>query len=67
MVLDECPILTQDKKILSNAIHVSTEWAKRSKIEFGNDKSKALFGIVQGGLYKDLRIRKYIKVKRYKI
>ncbi len=30
-------------------------WAKRCKIEFGKDKSKALFGITQGGLYKDLR------------
>ncbi len=56
MVLDECPKLTSDKKILSKAIAVSTQWAKRSKIEFGNDKSKALFGITQGGLYKDLRL-----------
>ena len=56
MVLDECPKLTTNKKILSNAIRVSTHWAKRSKTEFGNDKSKALFGIAQGGLFKDLRI-----------
>jgi len=55
MVLDECPKLTQDKKTLSNAIDISTHWAERCKIEFGQDKSKALFGIVQGGLYKDLR------------
>ena len=41
MVLDECPKLTKDKQIISNAINVSTEWAKRSKIEFGNDKVKA--------------------------
>ena len=59
MVLDECPKLTKDKKILSNAIDVSTDWAKRSKIEFGNNNSKGLFGIVQGGLYKDLKKRKY--------
>ena len=56
MVLDECPKLTRDKKILSDAINLSTLWAKRCKIEFGNNKKKALFGIVQGGLYKDLRI-----------
>jgi queuine tRNA-ribosyltransferase len=55
MVLDECPKLTNNKKILSDAIDVSTYWAKRSKIEFGNNKLKALFGIVQGGLYEDLR------------
>ena len=52
MVLDECPKLTKDKKILSNAIDVSTDWAKRSKIEFGNNNSKGLFGIVQGGCIK---------------
>ena len=56
MVLDECPKLTSDKKILADAINISTHWAKRSKIEFGNNKKKALFGITQGGLYKDLRI-----------
>ena len=62
MVLDECPKLTKDKKILSNAINVSIEWAKRSKVEFGNNKSKALFGITQGGLYKDLRIESIEKL-----
>ena len=56
MVLDECPKLTTDKKILSKSIDVSTHWALRSKTEVGNDKSKALFGISQGGLFKDLRI-----------
>ena len=62
MVLDECPKLTKDKKILSEAINISTNWAKRSKIEFGNDKSKGLFGIAQGGLYKDLRIESIQKL-----
>ena len=62
MVLDECPKLTSDKKILSKAITVSTNWAKRSKIEFGNNKHKALFGIAQGGLYKDLRIESIEKL-----
>ena len=65
MVLDECPKLTQDKKILSKAIDVSINWAKRSKTEFGNNRNKALFGIAQGGLYKDLRlesIEKLIKI-----
>ncbi len=62
MVLDECPKLTKDKKILSKAIDVSTNWAKRSKTEFGNDKTKGLFGIAQGGLYKDLRIESIQKL-----
>ncbi len=62
MVLDECPKLTNDKKVLSKSIDISTKWAKRCKIEFGNDKSKGLFGIAQGGLYKDLRIESIKKL-----
>ena len=62
MVLDECPKLTNDKKILSSAINISTKWAKRCKVEFGNDKSKGLFGIAQGGLDKDLRIESIKKL-----
>jgi queuine tRNA-ribosyltransferase len=56
MVLDECPAMTNNKDKLFSAIEISTSWAKRCKIEFGNDKSKGLFGIVQGGLNKDLRL-----------
>ena len=56
MVLDECPALTSDRDKLKRAIDISTNWAKRSKVEFGNNKKKALFGIIQGGLHKDLRI-----------
>ena len=66
MVLDECPKMTNDKKILSKAINLSTKWAKRCKIEFGNDNSKALFGIAQGGLYKDLRIESIDKLVQIK-
>ena len=62
MVLDECPKLTDDKKILSKAINISTSWAKRSKIEFGNDETKGLFGIAQGGLFKDLRVESIEKL-----
>jgi len=56
MVLDECPSLTNNKDKLINAIEISTNWAKRCKIEFGKNKNKALFGIVQGGLDKKLRL-----------
>ena len=65
MVLDECPKLTSDKKILHESIITSTKWARRCKTEFGNDKSKGLFGIAQGGLFKDLReesIKKLIEI-----
>ena len=56
MVLDECPNLTNQEEKLVSAIDISTEWAKRCKIEFGKNKKKALFGIIQGGLNKNLRL-----------
>ena len=63
MVLDECPKLTNDREKLKRAIDISTNWARRSKIEFGNNKKKALFGIIQGGLHKDLRRESLQKLK----
>ena len=56
MVLDECPKLSNDKKKIADSLNLSIKWAKRSKSEFGNNDKKALFGIVQGGIYKDLRL-----------
>lgn len=56
MVLDECPRLSIDKSKISQSLKLSHNWAERSKNEFGNNPKKALFGIVQGGIYKDLRI-----------
>ena len=63
MVLDDCPKLTNDKNLLKKSLDTSLYWAKRCKIEFGNNKKKALFGIIQGGLYKDLRIESLEKLK----
>ena len=56
MVLDECPKLSKDKNKISQSLKLSQNWAERSKNEFGNNPKKALFGIVQGGVYKDLRL-----------
>jgi len=64
MVLDECPKLTTDKKKLDQSIKLSANWARRSKIEFGDNKKKALFGIIQGGLYKDLRLESLEDLKK---
>jgi len=56
MVLDECPKLSIDKNKINQSLKLSQHWAERSKSEFGNNPKKALFGIVQGGIYKDLRL-----------
>ena len=57
MVMDECPKKTNDYKIIKKSMDLSTYWALRSKKEFGKNSHKALFGIVQGGLFNDLRIK----------
>ena len=55
MVFDECPEYSKDKDIIKNSMDLSMRWAKRSKIKFGNNNEKMLFGIVQGGIFNDLR------------
>ena len=64
MVLDECPKLTNDKNKLSESLKLSIKWAERSKSEFGDHSKKALFGIVQGGIYKDLRLESLEGLKK---
>ena len=63
MVLDECPKLTNDKNKIRESLKLSHIWAERSKVEFGNS-DKALFGIVQGGIYKDLRLESLEGLKK---
>ena len=57
MQLDECIALPAEYKEIERAMELSLRWAERSKTAFGEQKSKALFGIVQGGDQPDLRIR----------
>ena len=62
MVMDECPKKTKDKKRIKESLDLSMYWAKRSKDEFGLNKQKALFGIIQGGLFNDLRLQSLNKL-----
>tara|TARA_Y100000389_G_scaffold38670_1_gene33036 strand:+ start:597 stop:1709 length:1113 start_codon:yes stop_codon:yes gene_type:complete len=55
MIMDECPKNTIDYDLIKKSMDLSLYWAKRSKISFGANPHKALFGIIQGGLFKDLR------------
>ena len=56
MIMDECPRKTNDYNVIKKSMDLSNYWAKRSKEAFGSNPHKALFGIVQGGLFKDLRL-----------
>jgi queuine tRNA-ribosyltransferase len=56
MQLDECTPGQVDHKTAQLSLQMSLRWAERSKTAFQDLKNpNALFGIVQGNLYRDLR------------
>lgn len=56
MQFDECTPYTASKKEVESSLNLSIRWGARSK-EYNekNNCKSALFGIVQGGIYPDLR------------
>ena len=54
MVLDECPPYTQDRKRVRSAVDLTIQWARRAKA-CRRREDQALFGIIQGGIFADLR------------
>ncbi len=55
MCFDECPALPADRDRIASSMRLSMRWAERSRDAFGDRPGHALFGIMQGGLEKDLR------------
>ncbi|MDQ3855277.1 MAG: tRNA-guanine transglycosylase, partial [Chloroflexota bacterium] len=54
MVLDECPPANASREYHADSLRRTARWAERCK-EVHAKSDQALFGIVQGGLYPDLR------------
>lgn len=54
MIFDECTPYPATREEAKKSMELSLRWAERSKTEHG-DSDAALFGIVQGGMYPDLR------------
>ncbi|WP_114326708.1 tRNA guanosine(34) transglycosylase Tgt [Candidatus Colwellia aromaticivorans] len=54
MIFDECTPHPATHKESQDSMELSLRWAQRSKDAHGDNPS-ALFGIVQGGMYEDLR------------
>ena len=55
MVLDECTPFPATEKEASDSMHLSMRWADRCRTAYRDRPGHALFGIVQGGVYPDLR------------
>lgn len=54
MIFDECTPYPAEEKEVRESMELSLRWAKRSKDAHGDNPS-ALFGIVQGGMFPELR------------
>lgn len=55
MAFDECPALPASDDVVEKSMQMSMRWAKRSREAFGDRPGHALFGIIQGGVNRDLR------------
>jgi len=54
MALDECTAYPVERSIAEKSMHLSMRWAKRCRDTFSSTES-ALFGIIQGGIFNELR------------
>ncbi len=54
MVLDQCPPYPAEKDAVAEAVERTSKWALRARQAHKNDR-QALFAIVQGGVFDDLR------------
>lgn len=55
MSFDECPSYPATREYVEKSLHTTLAWAERGLKAFNNHQNQALFGIVQGGIYEDLR------------
>ena len=55
MSFDECPPYPATYEYMKKSVERTLRWAKRGKEAHKNPETQALFGIVQGGEYEDLR------------
>lgn len=57
MAFDECTPFPADHETALTSMELSMRWAQRSRDAFSDREGYGLFGIVQGGVYEDLRRR----------
>ena len=55
MAFDECAPYPADRKYVKDSLERTTRWLKRCKEYHKDTERQSLFGIMQGGMYKDLR------------
>lgn len=62
MSFDECPPFPATREYVERSLNTTLKWAERGELAFTNSARQALFGIVQGGIYEDLRERSALEL-----
>lgn len=57
MSFDECPPYPATREYVEKSLRMTLEWAERGQNAQKDPQNQALFGIVQGGVYEDLRAK----------
>ena len=73
MAFDECPASTQDRGYIQNSVDRTTRWLERcikkmnelNSLEDTINKNQLLFGINQGGVFKDIRIEHAKRISEF--
>ncbi|MFD1426509.1 tRNA guanosine(34) transglycosylase Tgt [Kroppenstedtia sanguinis] len=55
MAFDECPPYPADREYVKNSMDRTHRWLQRCATAHRRKEEQALFGIIQGGMYQDLR------------
>jgi len=63
MIFDECTPYPATYEQARESMRLSLRWAERSRVAHGDSRA-ALFGIVQGGIYADLRLESSAGLRR---
>ncbi|MBN2897801.1 MAG: tRNA guanosine(34) transglycosylase Tgt [Clostridia bacterium] len=65
MAFDECAPYPADRQYVKNSLERTTRWLERCVKAHKNTENQALFGIVQGGMYRDLREQSAEQILRF--
>ena len=62
MAFDECAPYPADYSYVKNSLERTTRWLRRCKEAHKGTERQSLFGIMQGGMYKDLRYQSAMEI-----
>ncbi|KKK60905.1 hypothetical protein LCGC14_3019680, partial [marine sediment metagenome] len=58
MAFDECTPYPASRKYTLNSLKLTTDWARRCQdVHIKEEAGSSLFGIIQGGMFRDLRLQ----------